>query len=140
MMSLQAFADRCGGLIKQHTPFIAYRHDRGCALLILDGGEITEYTVKYKYSQDGKPRTTQETTTDEKRLAMLLDRPSADIIKSKVTRKTPMAATVSGFRRAIDKMEKDPRTRGSLCTVECNGLGYSIEGDGLADLIGAMGL
>ena len=141
MMSLQAFAERCGGLIKQHTPFIAYRHDRGCALLILDGGEITEYTIKYKYRDEhGKPRTAQETTTDEKRLAMLLDRPSADIIKSKVTRKTPMAATVTGFRRAIDKMKKDPRTRGSLCTVECAGQTYSIEGAGLADLIGAMGL
>lgn len=141
MMSLQAFAERCGGLIKQHTPFIAYRHDRGCALLILDGGEITEYTIKYKYRDEhGKPRTAQETTTDPKRLAMLLDRPSADIIKTKVTRKTPMAATVTGFRRAIDKMKKDPRTRGSLCTVECDGHGYSIEGGGLADLIGAIGL
>lgn len=141
MMSLQAFADRCGGLIKQHTPFIAYRHDRGCALLILDGGEITEYTIKYKYRDEhGKPRTTQETTTDKKRLTVLLDRPSADIIKTKVTRKTPLAATVAGFRRAIEKMKKDPRTRGSLCTVECDGLGYNIEGAGLADLIGAMSL
>lgn len=141
MMSLQAFAERCGGLIKQHTPFIAYRHDRGCALLILDGGEITEYTIKYKYrDRDGKPRTAKETTDDPKRVQVLLDRPSAEIIKTKVTRKTPMAATVSGFRRAIDKMKKDTRTRGSLCTVESDGHGYNIEGGGLADLIKAMGL
>ena len=131
MMSLQAFAERCGGLIKQRTPFIAYRHDRGCALLILDGGE--RYTVKYKLV-----RTYRETTDDPEKLKLLLKAPGAEIVKT--TRKTPMAATVTGFRRAIDKMKKDPRTRGSLCTVECDGHGYSIEGGGLADLIGAMGL
>lgn len=141
MMSLQAFAERCGGLIKQNTPFIAYRHDRGCALLILDAGEITEYTIKYKYrDQDGKPRVTREATTDPKRVQMLLDRPSAEIIKTKVTRKTPLAETVKGFRRAIEKMEKDPRTRGSLYTVECDGQGYCIGGDRVNELIEAMGL
>lgn len=142
MMSLQAFAERCGGLIKQHTPFIAYRHDRGCALLILDGGERTEYTIQYRRRVAGsyRTRTFMETTTDPKRLKELQILDDGEIIKTKVTRKTPLAATVSGFRRAIDKMKKDPRTRGSLCTVECDGQGYSIEGDGLADLIGAMGL
>lgn len=141
MMSLEKFAERCGGLIKQYTPFIAYRHDRGCALLILDGGERTEYTIKYKYRDpDGKPRVASETTDDPKRVQVLLDRPSADIVKTKVIHKTPLASTVTGFRRAIEKMKKDPRTRGSLCTVECDGHGYSIEGAGLADLIGAMGL
>ena len=140
MMSLQAFADRCGGLIKQHTPFIAYRHDRGCALLILDGGERTEYTIKYRYRLDGKDRVAKEKTTSLTRLRELMLRPCAEIIGTKIVHKTPMAATVSGFRRAIDKMKKDPRTRGSLCTVESDGCGYSIEGDGLADLIGAMGL
>ena len=131
MMSLQAFAERCGGLIKQRTPFIAYRHDRGCALLILDGGE--RYTVKYKLT-----RTYRETTDDPEKLKLLLKAPGAEIVKT--TRKTPLAATVTGFRRAIDKMKKDPRTRGSLCTVECDGHSYNVEGAGLADLIGAMGL
>lgn len=142
MMSLQAFAERCGGLIKQRTPFIAYRHDRGCALLILDGGERTEYTIKYRRRDEGSYRyhTLKETTDDPKRVQVLLDRPSAEIIKTKVVHKTPLAATVTGFRRAIVKMQKDPRTRGSLCTVESDGTGYSIEGAGLADLIGAMGL
>ena len=141
MMSLQAFAERCGGLIKQHTPFIAYRHDRGCALLILDGGERTEYTIKYKYrDKDGKPRVAQEKTDDPKRVQILLDRPSANIIKTRIARRTPMAATVTGFRRAIDKMKKDPRTRGSLYIIECDGHGYSLEGAGLGDLIEAMGL
>ena len=138
MMSLQAFAERCGGLIKQHTPFIAYRHDRGCALLILDGGEITKYTIKY--SDPGTYRLRKEVTTDPKRVQELLHRPRAEVIETKVAHKTPLAATVSGFRRAIDKMKKDPRTRGSLCTVEYDGTCYNIEGDGLADLIGAMGL
>jgi len=140
MMSLQAFAERCGGLIEQRTPFIAYRHDRGCALLILDAGERIEYTIKYKYRMDGKEHSATERTTDEKRVRELLLHYNGVMIRERVVHKTPLAATVAGFRRAIDKMKKDRRTQGSLCTVECDGHGYSIEGDGLADLIGAMGL
>lgn len=127
MMSLQAFADRCGYLIKQHTPFIAYRHDRGCALLILEGDV---YAVRYKYiDKKGKPRY----TTD-------FDRVRGTIVDTKAVHKTPMVATVTGFRRAIAKMQKDPRTRGSLCTVESDGNDYSIECDSLAELIEAMGV
>lgn len=140
MMSLEKFAERCGNLIKQHTPFIAYRHDRGCALLILDGGERTQYTVKYKYHVGGRWYDAQESTTDPKRLKELMNHLGAQITRTKVVHKTPLAATVAGFRRAIAKMQKDPLTRGSLSTVECDGHGYSIEGDRLADLIGAMGL
>lgn len=141
MMSLRAFAERCGGLIQQQTPFIAYRHDRGCALLILDGGERTEYTVKYKCCDGyGKLSTAKETTDDPKRLALLLDRPSAEIVKTKVTRKTPMASTVTGLRRAIAKMQRDIRVRSSLCTVEYDGTSYSISGDSIGDLLMEMGL
>lgn len=138
MMSLQAFAERCGGLIKQHTPFIAYRHDRGCALLILKEKHHTKYTIKYY--PPGSYRRRKEVTTDPKRVRELLGIYSGEVVETKDVYKKPLAATVSGFRRAIDKMKKDPRTRGSLCTVESDGTGYSIEGDGLADLIGAMGL
>lgn len=141
MMSLERFAERCGGLIKQKVPFIAYRHDRGCGVLLLDGGERTEYTVKYKCSDGyGKLSTAKETTDDPKKLAMLLDRPSAEIVKTKVTRKTPMASTVTGFRRAIAKMQRDPHTRWSLYTVEYDGSSYCIEGDNLLAMIRDTGL
>ena len=142
MNSLTAFAKRCAGLIEQHTPFLAYCHAQGCAVLILDGGERTEYTVKYKCRNEGSYRyhTLSETTDDPKRVAVLLDRPAGEIIKTKVVHKTPLAATVTGFRKAIEKMKKDPRIRWSLCVVESDGHGYNIEGDNLGALLREMGM
>lgn len=141
MMSLQLFAERCGALIKQRVPFIAYRHSRGCALLILDAGERTEYTIKYKYRVGDKIHTAKEATTDPKRVRELLAR-SGEVVKERVVHKTPMAATVAGFRRAIQKMKKEKGVRWSLYTVECSGMGYVIEGpdQDLREMLEAMGL
>lgn len=140
MMSLRAFAERCGKLIEQRTPFIAYRHDRGCALLILDGGERTEYTINYKYRDvGGKERRAMERTTDPKRVTELLSR-GGIVAKERVVHKTPLAATVTGFRRAITKMQKDIHTRGSLCTVEYDGTSYNVSGVNIGNLLMEMGL
>ena len=69
-----------------------------------------------------------------------LERIGAQVIGTRQVHKTPAKATVTGFRKAIAKMQRDPRTRWSLCTVECNGLSYSIDGEGVGDLIREMGL
>lgn len=139
MMSLERFAERCGGLIKQQVPFIAYRHDRGCGVLLLDGGLRTEYTVEYKYRAGGTEHTAREATTDPQRLQQLL-RQDGRVIKERDVHKLPQTGTVKGFRRAIAKMKKDRRTQGSLYTVEYDGSSYCIEGDSLLAMIGEMGL
>lgn len=141
MNSLTAFAKRCAGLIEQHTPFLAYCHSEGYMVLILDAGERTEYTVSYRcYLRNGNARTMKEKTTDPKRLQELLDRPGAEVVATRAFRITPKAATVTGFRKAIEKMKKDPRTRWSPCVVESDGHGYNIEGDNLGALLREMGM
>lgn len=139
MMSLEKFAARCGKLIEQRTPFIAYRHDRGCALLILDAGERTEYTIKYRWYDRGKAHSATERTTDPKRVQELLSREGV-VVEERTVRKKPLAATVTGFRRAIAKMQKDIRICGNLCTVEYDGTSYSISGVNIGNLLLEMGL
>ena len=138
MISQETFAKQCAELIRKKMPFVAYWHTQGTGTLILDGGEATEYTVKYKYGQGGKVNTAQERTTNPVRMKTLLSH-GGKVIRERTVRKTPMASTVTGFRRAIQKMNKDRHIRG-LCTVESDGSGYIISGDGLMELIKAMGV
>ena len=141
MMSLEKFAERCGGLIKQKVPFIAYRHDRGCGVLLLDGGERTEYTVKYaERDSSGGTKWRTKKTTETREVESLREFAAGRVIGTRMVHKEPAKATVTGFRRAIAKMQRDPHTRWSLCTVEYDGSSYCIEGDNLLAMIRDMGL
>lgn len=139
MITLQAFAARCAESIRAGQPFIAYRHSEGSGYLKLDD-EVTEYTVRY-YLRDntGMVKKATEKTTESGRLAEL-KRMGAEVIGTKIIHKKPLAATVSGFRASIKKMQRDPHTRWSLCTVEYDGVSYIIDGNGVNDLIREMGL
>lgn len=137
MISLEKFAERCGNLIKQNVPFIAYWHDHGCGLLRTDEQRRPVYIVQV---QNCHPEKFLDLEKRNDYIAKASQQGKAFRTWEKMAKLKAAKTTITGFRRAIDKMKKDPRTRGSLCTVEYDGHGYSIEGDGLADLIGAMGL
>lgn len=131
MISKEAFAKRCATIIKEKTPFIAYWHPNGTGLLILDGGERTEYTIEYKYGRGGKVSTAKETTIDPKRKEVLLGC-GGKLVKEKTIHMKPMASTVNGFHRAIQKMW---RKIWDLCEVEYDGYSCKADGDGLQELI-----
>lgn len=131
MMSLQAFAARCASYIKNGTPFIAYRHDRGYGLLKTGELPAIVYTIQV---QNCSPEKFLDIAQYDAYVARV--RQSGRPYKgwSKATTLKAMRTTVSGFRKAIQKMRKDPCTRGSLCVVECDGTSYAAEGD-VGDLI-----
>lgn len=131
MMSLQAFAARCASYIKNGTPFIAYRHDRGYGLLKTGEQLKTVYTVQV---QNYHPETFLDMAQSDAYIAKARQQGKSYQRWAKETKLKAAKTTVSGFRKAIQKMRKDPCTRSSLCVVECDGTSYAAEGD-VAELI-----
>lgn len=133
MMSLEAFADRCAHHIKHKEPFLAYRHESGYCFLRLGPVEITKYTVEL-YSNRAWTAVVYSKTA----LEALKSRNQVVTVKEETYTKTAAKSTVTGLRKAIQKMKKDRRTAGTLSVVECDGAGWSAEGEVVDLLMGVL--
>lgn len=131
MLSLDGFIKQCREHIDKGEPFLAYWHARGFALLRTGVVILEEYDVYVDDRETHKMQKRHAKTGPERDHLILTARRNGERIDHIGIVPKPRkvkAGTISGMRKTIAKMRKDPRTAGTLHVVEYDGAGVSIDG------------
>lgn len=131
MISLEAFVEKCGKLLKIGEYFVAYWHTNGFCIMRTGGFEYTEYTIDFEVRGPLGVGLRRAETTCEERKDRLVKYNNGRIVKQQKRTKKPKKSTVTAFQKEVRKMEKNWRTAGSLRTVEFSENGLITKGDGL---------
>lgn len=137
-MTIEEFAKMLRPRIEAHTPFIAYRHSKGCAVMNTGKYEVKEYDVMIGNPGDIEKRHAQgEFVRDYIVRAARLNGERIDSIRVVMKRCKVKASTVKAMCKAIVQLEKDPHIA-DVYTVEFDGhsvVGYGDDSDMIDNII-----
>lgn len=129
MLSVERFVKLLRPHIEARTPFIAYLHPKGVAVLKVgaymnDEYDVTLGTGAHTYKQHAK--------CDLERDRIIVDArrrgERIDSIRTVQKQRKTKVSTINGMRKAIAQMQKDPRCR-PLYIVEFDGHSIASNGD-----------
>ena len=137
-MTIEEFAKMLRPRIEAHTPFIAYWHSKGCAVMNTGKYEVEEYDVMIGNPGDlEKHHAQSEPARDYIILAARRKGERIDSIRVVKKHRKVKASTVKAMRKAIVQLEKDPHI-GDVYTVEFDGhsvVGYGDDSDVIDNII-----
>ena len=140
MLSLDAFVRLCAGHIEKGEPFIAYRHPHGFGLLRTGAVKYEEWKVIIEerdhygvYHARFYHAQTPELRDHYIREARKFSRPVLGV-ETVYKEKKVKKGTVTKAHKVIAQMRKDRRCY-PLHVVEFDGIGLTLEGGGLDELL-----
>lgn len=142
MLSVEGFVKLLRPHAEAHTPFIAYWHPRGFAVLKTGEFEAEEYDVMLE-NRTGAYKQHAKNDFERDQIIVNARRNGERIDSVRVVKKRHKvrASTVNGMRKAIAQMQKDPRCR-PLYILEFDGrsvAGYGDDPDVIDNMIRGIG-